>query len=43
MVLAHYGGADEIAIFLVPAVLALLALRWVERRAKRDRSDDDPE
>lgn len=43
MILGHYGGVDEIAIFVVPAVLALLALRWVERRTKKNQSDDETE
>jgi|GEM_PF-1030833 len=32
--LAHLGGIDEIGIYVVPVVVALLALRWVEKRAK---------
>lgn len=36
--LGHLGGIDEIGVFLVPAIAALLALRWVERRAKRSDS-----
>jgi hypothetical protein len=35
VIFAHYGGIDEIGVFVVPAVLAILALRWAERRAKR--------
>jgi hypothetical protein len=34
-ILAHYWGIDEVGVFVVPAVLAILALRWAERRAKR--------
>jgi hypothetical protein len=34
--LAHYGGLDEIGVFVVPAVAVILFLRWAERRA-RDR------
>jgi hypothetical protein len=33
--LAHYGGIDEIAIFAVPALLAIFAIRWAERRSRR--------
>lgn len=33
--LAHYGGVDEIGVFLVPAVAVILVLRWAERRARR--------
>ncbi|HUP18056.1 MAG TPA: hypothetical protein VM848_18655 [Acidimicrobiia bacterium] len=33
-VLAHMGGIDEIGIFLVPALLAIYALRRAERQAR---------
>ncbi len=39
LLLAHQGGWDEIALFVIPAVVAILVIRWAERRAKR-RSDD---
>ena len=42
MIFGHYGGIDEIGVFLVPVVLAILALRWAERRARRRASGDDP-
>ena len=32
--LAHYWGIDEIGVFVVPAVVAIVALRWAEKRAK---------
>ena len=32
---AHYWGIDEVGVFVVPAVLAVFALRWAERKAKR--------
>lgn len=35
---AHLGGIDEIGIYVVPVVVALLALRWVEKRAKAQDS-----
>jgi hypothetical protein len=38
--IAHYGGIDEIGIFVIPAVLAILALRWTERKA-RQRAEAD--
>ena len=41
-VLAHQGGWDEVIYFAVPVVLAILAVRWAERRARR-RADDDSE
>ena len=34
-ILAHQGGWDEALLFAVPIVIALLAVRWAERRAKR--------
>ncbi len=40
--LAHQGGWDEAALFVVPAVLALLVIRWAERRARRRGTDDEP-
>lgn len=42
-VLAHQGGWDELLFFGVPVVLALLAVRWAERRAKkRAQGDKEP-
>lgn len=42
--LAHYGGIDEIGIFVVPAVAVILILRWAERRAREKVEEEaDPE
>ena len=41
VIFAHYGGIDEIGIFVVPAVLAILALRWAEKRAKRAAAEKE--
>jgi hypothetical protein len=41
MILAHFGGIDEIGIFLVPGLLAILALRWAEKRARRRLEGQD--
>ncbi|MGH9892562.1 MAG: hypothetical protein ACREA0_11360 [bacterium] len=41
MIFAHLGGVDEIGIFLVPAVLAIIALRWAEKRAKARAEEHD--
>jgi hypothetical protein len=41
-VLAHMGGIDEIGIFLVPAVLAIIVLRRVERKARQKESEEQP-
>jgi hypothetical protein len=35
VIFSHLGGIDEIGIFVVPALLAVIALRWAERRARR--------
>ena len=45
---AHAGGWDELAMFGIPIVTALVALRFVEKRAKakaaeRDASQDGTE
>lgn len=40
-ILAHLGGVDEIGVFLVPAVVAIVALRWAERRARARRETPD--
>ena len=37
--LAHMGGIDEIGIFLVPAVLAIIVLRRVERKAREKEAE----
>lgn len=34
-VLAHMGGIDEIGIFLIPALLAVYALRRAERQTRK--------
>ena len=43
---AHYWGIDEVGVFVIPAVLAILLLRWAEKRAKAKREaeerDDEP-
>ena len=40
---AHYWGIDEVGVFVLPAVLAILALRWAERRAKRSAAEKEAE
>ncbi len=41
-IVAHQGGWDEILLFAGPVVLAIVAVRWAERRAqaKRDGSQE---
>jgi hypothetical protein len=41
VIIGHLGGIDEIGIFVVPAVLAILALRWAERRAQRRAAEEE--
>lgn len=38
---AHYWGIDEVGVFVIPAVLAVLALRWAEKRAKKRAAEHD--
>ena len=33
--LAHMGGIDEIGVFLIPALLAIYALKRAERQARK--------
>ncbi len=43
---AHQGGWDEALWFLLPAVGALVVIRWAERRARRrggPPGDDGPD
>lgn len=37
---AHQGGWDEILMFGVPALAAIVGLRWAERRARRQAQED---
>ena len=43
--LAHYWGIDEVGVFLVPVLLAILLMRWLEKRARRraESESDEPE
>lgn len=41
--LAHYWGIDEVGVFIVPVVLAIVLLRWVEKRARRRTQDESGE
>lgn len=42
LTLAHYWGIDEVGVFLIPAVLAIVLLRWAEKKA-RARADQEEE
>ena len=39
-IFAHFGGIDEVGIFVIPAVLAIVLLRWAEKRARAKRDED---
>lgn len=39
--LAHQGGWDELIMFGVPIVLAVVGVRWAERRAKAKRTEQE--
>lgn len=36
-ILAHQGGWDELLMFGAPIVLAIVAVRWAERRGRKRR------
>jgi mannose/fructose/N-acetylgalactosamine-specific phosphotransferase system component IIC len=40
-ILAHYWGIDEVGVFVIPALLAIVALRWAERKAKRTAKEKE--
>jgi hypothetical protein len=42
MTFAHYWGIDEVGVFVLPVVLAIVALRWAERRARRAAAEKEP-
>ena len=42
IVLAHQGGWDEILFVAVPALIAIYALRWADRKARSRSSEDKP-
>lgn len=37
----HYWGIDEVGVFVIPAILAVVALRWAEKRAKKNAAEDE--
>ena len=39
-VFAHYWGVDEIGVFVIPVVFAIVILRWVEKKARAKREED---
>lgn len=41
--LAHYWGIDEVGVVVVPALIAILLLRWAEKRARQRREEEAEE
>jgi hypothetical protein len=41
--LAHYWGIDEVGVYLIPALLAIAAVRWMEKRSRRSAEDRERE
>ncbi|MGB7861401.1 MAG: hypothetical protein WBM90_12965 [Acidimicrobiia bacterium] len=41
LTLAHYWGIDEIGVFVIPALLAVILLRWAEKKARANRERDE--
>lgn len=39
-ILGHYWGIDEIGIYLIPALLAIVLLRRADRRARREADEE---
>lgn len=39
-IFAHYWGIDEVGVFVIPALLAIVLLRWAEKRARAKREED---
>lgn len=39
--LAHYWGIDEVGVFVLPALIAILLLRWAEKKAKERREREE--
>ena len=42
-ILAHYWGIDEVGVFVLPAALALIGLKWAQRRARSKSSQTEKE
>ena len=45
MTFAHFWGIDEVGIYVIPALLAIVSLRWVEKRFRRraEQGDHEPD
>ena len=43
VVYGHYWGIDEVGVFVIPALLAIVALRWAEKKARAKRESEDAE
>lgn len=43
LIFGHYFGIDEYGIFVIPVVLAIVLLRWAEKKAKAKREEAERE
>lgn len=43
MTFAHFWGIHEVGIYLIPALLAIVSLRWAEKRFRRGAEEGDHE
>lgn len=37
----HQGGWDEVLMFAIPIVLAIVVIRLIDRRSRREEEDED--
>lgn len=42
-ILGHLGGIDEVAIYVIPILVAIVLLRWAEKRARSAAEDKERE
>lgn len=40
-IVGHQGGWDEVLMFAIPIVLAIVAIRLIDRRSRRREEDED--
>lgn len=35
IIFAHLGGIDEVGIYVIPILLAIVSLRWADKRVRK--------
>lgn len=35
IIFAHLGGIDEVGIYVIPILLAMVSLRWADKRVRK--------